>query len=264
VRTASEAELVQAFAHRYLPILDNLSSVSESLSNSLARAVTGDGFTKRRLYTDDGDVIYEFRRVVIVTGINVVATRPDLLDRALLISPDAVLPQERLDEGTLADRFRVKRAEIFGGLLDLLAGAIREMPHVSLPTLPRMADFAKWGAAVMRAQGRDGSTFLEHYAVNSKRQSDQAIEGSTTAVLLLEFLSLHRKGWTGTVYELLCELRSLADGRSVGRRDLVTSPQALGRKLREIRPSLTASGWDVEFGASHHPREVRITPRGKV
>jgi hypothetical protein len=49
LRARDEVELVQGLAHRYVAILDNLSFISESLSDLLSRAVTGAGFTNRRL-----------------------------------------------------------------------------------------------------------------------------------------------------------------------------------------------------------------------
>ena len=47
--------------------------------------MTSTGLSKRRLYTDDEDVIYRFRRCVGINGINIAATKPDLLERALIL-----------------------------------------------------------------------------------------------------------------------------------------------------------------------------------
>ncbi len=78
-------ELVQQLSHHYAPVYDNIDDLSPALSDLLCRAVTGEGFSKRELYTDDEDIIYSYRRVISINGINVVATRPDLLDRTILI-----------------------------------------------------------------------------------------------------------------------------------------------------------------------------------
>ena len=43
------------------------------------------GFSKRQLYTDDDDIIYHFRRCIGFNGINLRATKADLLDRAIII-----------------------------------------------------------------------------------------------------------------------------------------------------------------------------------
>lgn len=78
-------ELVQILSHSYLTFFDNVSEMSQLLSDQLCRAVTGSGFSKRGLYTNDEDFIYNVKRAVGYNGINVAATRADLLDRILNI-----------------------------------------------------------------------------------------------------------------------------------------------------------------------------------
>jgi hypothetical protein len=65
LRTRDATELVQALAHRFAAVLDNVSSLPGWLSDLLCCAITGDGFTKRQLFTDDDDVIYSYRRALL-------------------------------------------------------------------------------------------------------------------------------------------------------------------------------------------------------
>jgi hypothetical protein len=48
---------------------------------------TGGGFSTRTLYKNDEETIFSAKRPIIITGIGDVATRGDLLDRALLPPP---------------------------------------------------------------------------------------------------------------------------------------------------------------------------------
>lgn len=57
-------ELVQKLSHNYIAYFDNVSSIPEWISDQLCRSVTGSGFSKRELYTDDDDVIYNFKRCI--------------------------------------------------------------------------------------------------------------------------------------------------------------------------------------------------------
>ena len=59
--------MVQKLAHNYVCYFDNVSKIYESISDILCRAVTGSGFSKRELYSNDDDVIYDFKRCI---GIN--------------------------------------------------------------------------------------------------------------------------------------------------------------------------------------------------
>ncbi len=88
-------EVIQQLAHHYAPVYDNLDALSPQLSDLLCRAVTGEGFTKRELYSDDDDVIYQYRRIVLLNGINVAAQRPDLLDRTILVGLERIGRNER-------------------------------------------------------------------------------------------------------------------------------------------------------------------------
>lgn len=57
-------ELVQQLSHHWAPFYDNISHMPDWTSDLLCRAVTGEGFSKRELYSDDEDIIYQFRRCV--------------------------------------------------------------------------------------------------------------------------------------------------------------------------------------------------------
>jgi hypothetical protein len=49
----------------------------------LCQACTGAGISKRKLYTDEEEVILKFWRCVVLNGIYPGATKPDILDRVL-------------------------------------------------------------------------------------------------------------------------------------------------------------------------------------
>ena len=65
-------ELVQQQSHNYIAFYENLSNIKDWISDALCRAVTGSGFSKRQLYTDDEDIIYFFQRCIGFNGINLV------------------------------------------------------------------------------------------------------------------------------------------------------------------------------------------------
>jgi hypothetical protein len=93
-----ERELVQQLNHHWVSFYDNVGALPRWISDALCRATTGAGFSKRELYSDDDDVIYNIRRCVGLNGINISATRPDLLDRALLIGFDTIPNSKRKTE----------------------------------------------------------------------------------------------------------------------------------------------------------------------
>ena len=258
VRAKDEAELVQGLAHHYVVILDNLSSLSDWMSDLLSRAVTGEGFTKRKLYTDDEDIIFSYRRLLIITGIGLVVTKPDLLDRSLIICVERLPDNKRREERVLMEQFEAERPRLFGALLDHLVGAIREYSAVDLPSLPRMADYAKWAAAAIVGQGNSADQFTKDFADNIDRQNEEAIAASPTAAVLLALLD-ERKSWSGTSQELVSALKDQGDLMKIQSKQIPSTPSVLGRCLREIRPSLRTLGWEIDFGKGHHPRTMTIS-----
>ena len=110
----SQKELVQALAHHYFLFFDNVSYISEEQSDILCKAITGGGHTKRELYSDDDDIIYNFIRCIGINGINLVTTRPDLLERSLLLELERIEPAERKTEKELYQNFKIDLPSILG------------------------------------------------------------------------------------------------------------------------------------------------------
>jgi len=82
-------DVLQKASHAFAVMLDNQNTIPEWASDTLCRLVTGEADSKRRLYTDDEDVIIELRRAVLLNSINVPTDRGDVLDRSLVVELEA-------------------------------------------------------------------------------------------------------------------------------------------------------------------------------
>ena len=116
-----ERDLMIAATNRWLVNLDNLSRIPPWLSDAICRLATGGGFTTRELYTDEDEVLFDAMRPVIINGIEELATRSDLLDRAILLTLPTIEPDRRRPEKEYWDAFDRARPRILGALLDALA-----------------------------------------------------------------------------------------------------------------------------------------------
>ena len=81
-----ERDLLIAANNSWVISYDNLSSIPHWLSDGLCRLATGGGFSTRELYTDTDEVILDVTRPVILNGIDHLAERPDLADRAIILN----------------------------------------------------------------------------------------------------------------------------------------------------------------------------------
>jgi hypothetical protein len=196
-------EFIQLLAHHWYVPLGNLTTLPGWMSDCISRASTGSGFSKRELYTDDDDVVYRFFRIVGLNGINLVADKPDLLDWALLFGDLArIADTERREDAAVWGQFAVRKPAILGAMFDALAGAMQRIEGVQLTQTPRMADFTRWGCAVVEALRQSRDAFLHAYQTNIASQHDEAIEVSPLGMALLVFME-NKEAWEGSPSALL-------------------------------------------------------------
>ncbi|MFH1688785.1 MAG: hypothetical protein ABIE42_00935, partial [Candidatus Eisenbacteria bacterium] len=261
----SPTELVQQLSHHWALFYDNISSIPTSVSDILCRTVTGEGFSKRELFSDDEDIIYEFRRCVGMNGVNVAAHKPDLLDRCVLFGLESIRPECRKPEESIWRAFEEERPRLLGSALDVLSRAMVSRKSIRLARLPRMADFALWGYAVAEALGHSGEEFLAAYEGNATARNEEALQASPVAAMVIEFME-HPTEWEGTATELLAELEVLAKGHAVNTkaREWPRAPHVLTRRLNEVRPNLAAVGIEIETrrGARRRSVVIRKAPVG--
>jgi hypothetical protein len=79
---------------------DNLSGLPPWLSDTLCRLTSGGAFSTRRLFTDQDEILFALARPVILNGIEDVIIRPDLADRAILLTLAPIAERQRRPERT--------------------------------------------------------------------------------------------------------------------------------------------------------------------
>ncbi len=149
----SEHDLYIAADNAHVVALDNISTLQPWLSDALCRLSTGGGFSTRTLYENREEELFDGMKPVILNGITDVATRPDLLDRALVISLPPIPDEGRRPEAELWREFERDRPAMLAALFDAVSGALRSVEDVRLEGMPRMADFAVWATAAEKALG---------------------------------------------------------------------------------------------------------------
>ena len=236
-------ELAQLLQHHWFPVFDNCHCLQGWQSDMLCRACTGEGFPKRKLYTDEEDIVFKYMRVVILNGINTPGAAPDLLDRSLLLYLERLPKIRRKRKEDITARQEELSPRVLAYILDVLVQALRLLDTVPDTNLPRMADFAWYGEAVARAAGYTNGEFLEVYNENIGKQTYEAIEGSLLGGIVLKFMQNHIV-WEGTPTELLVELTSLAETQRINTKDydFPKGANSLTRKLNVLKANLMEMG----------------------
>jgi hypothetical protein len=237
-------DFLQKASHCYIPMLDNLSTLPDSASDTLCRLVTGEADSKRKLYTDDEDVIIELRRAVIINAINVPSDRGDVLDRSLVVELERIPDAERMTEEELWERFEVERSELLGALFDVLAQAMARKAFLQLSRRPRLADWGEYAAAVYEVMGWGAEQFLSDWDEIVKVQNRSTLDGSPVAQAIIKFME-DRESFEGSSTELHKKLESIAEeiGVSVVRdKAWPKSARWLWRRIQEVVPLLVGVG----------------------
>lgn len=243
-------DFLQKCAHAYVAMLDNQNSLPEWAVDTLCRLVTGEGDSKRQLYTDDEDIIYEMKRAVLLNGINPPTDRGDAQDRTLPIELDRVKNHERRSEEEMWAAFEEKHPKILGAIFDVLAGALRQKPRLQLRERPRLADWGEYAAAVYEHlefeedRKKGAALFLVDWSGVVAVQNQTALDGSPVAQTIVHFMQ-ERDHWESYSSDLHKKLEEAAEDLKINvarDRTWPKSPSWLWRRIKEVLPLLAALG----------------------
>lgn len=254
----SKEDLALILSNNYMPCFDNLDNITAEKSDMLCMAATGGGFSKRTLYSDDDETILYFKEPVSLNGINVVATRADLLDRSILLELERILPEERKEESAIWNEFERDKPKILGAIFTVLSKAMSIYDTVKLDRMGRMADFTRWGYAIAEAAGIGGEVFLDAYLNNQNRANDEAVESNPIAAAIIKLMNDTNR-WDGTVARLLGELNRIAERESINTHSKLWANEAnvLSRRLKEVKSNLELIG--IQYTIRHHSIGKKIT-----
>ena len=252
-------DLAVYISKNYVPCFDNIDTISNQVSDLLCIAVTGGGHTKRKLYTDDEEQVMFFQRFIVLNGINVVATRPDLLDRCILLELERIPPNERKEEKVLREEFEKDKPIILGAIFETLSKAMSIYDQVELNNLGRMADFTRWGYAIAEVLGIGGDKFLEAYLNNQNNANIEALESHPVGFAMYNFME-DKTVWSGSPTKLLSELEIVAGFEKIDttNSNWAKTPNVLSRRLNEIKSNLLDVGIEFERSKGKN-REIKIT-----
>ncbi|CAN5619076.1 ATP-binding protein [soil metagenome] len=246
-----EQSMVIAANNSWIASWDNVSNLQDWQSDAIARLATGAGFGTRMLYSDDEEVLIHVARPVILNGIGGIITRPDLMDRSIVVDLAAIPDDKRRPEDEFYASLKAAQPKLLGALLRAVSGAFAREERVVIKRLPRMADAARWITAAEGVLRWPERSFLAAYSSNRTNSRALTLEASplTTPINLL---MAGADEWTGTATELLAALEGKVEEVVVKRRDWPKTARLLAIELRRLAPDLRkVEQVDVIFPRSH-------------
>ena len=244
-----ERDLLIAANNSWVIAYDNLSGIPHWLSDSLCRLATGGGFSTRELYTDSEEIFFEAMRPVILNGIDQLAERADLADRALVLNLPRIVDSDRRDEAHLYAEFEESLPKILGAIFTAISTALSRIDQINLVRKPRMADFAIWATAAEPALSFADGSFMETYDGNRAEARQDLLESDPVAASICSLLdALEEKHWEGSCKELLVRLEPCVSEGTKRSRAWPQSPRGLSGRLRRLATVMRESGIEIAFG----------------
>ena len=226
-----------SFQSRYCVCLDNVSNINHIMSDFLCKAITGDGNAKRKLYTDSDEIIYEYKRKIILNGISPNFEFPDLVDRNVTYVTDKVSEDERITEEEFNKKFNNLLPSVLGQIFQTLSDAmkIHNSVKIEIHLLPRLADFAMWGECISRTLGYEPLSFINHYKDKIKLHSFETNE-SYPIISIVEEMLKDKDHYEDTVQGFFNTVKTLAESECI---DINSKHIRFPKSSNKIRSHIT-------------------------
>ena len=241
----------QTLASNYFSAFDNVDRLQPLQSDLFCRAVSGGEIGREKLTGTNEEIVLSNNHCIALNGINLAATRSDLLDRAIIIDMERISPMGRKDEATFWSDFEKDRPHILGGMFKILSEAMRIYPELPQIQLTRMADFCKWGYAIAEALGIAGDDFLKHYNKNINVANNEAIDNSPVALAVIVLMT-GKENYENTMTAFLKDMEEKAKVAGI-EKAVGAWPKAanqIKKHLNLIKTNLNNLGISYAYGKS--------------
>ena len=243
----------------YYVAFDNLSRISNAMSNFFCTVVTGGTFVSRTKFENDKPFTITLKQGLCLNGIGNFAINDDFVDRAIFFKTKPFAKTTDRSEEKLWTKFEEELPYIMGGIFEILSKALVIYPTVEIENPMRLADFHSFGYAVAEAMGGYGKTFNECIARNKEIQMEVVDENFEIVRILIDFLKENDGEWSSTVDMLYKSVRDfviLADEGKYDEKAIPKASNAFSRMLSLHEAHLAKRGYRYDIKKNGVGRHV--------
>jgi intein/homing endonuclease len=240
--------LIGLLSHNAVAVLDNISRIDRATGDVLCNVVTGGVIPTRELYTTNDQVLIDIRSKLIITAINSQifdSGAGDLAERT--VSIEISRPEgSYLSEEFLNEEFETYRAEIFGAILALVQGYLKDgIPRKGEVSEFRLTTFASVGKYISRALNM-APDFEVAYRLNQTGMCQTSLEAEPVTEFFIDFVRKYgdvdfnnNAGWGISTDYLFSKYFSqwVIDSNNIDKK-LPTTASKLLTRLKRIEPDL--------------------------
>ena len=237
IMPTNSEELKNHLANNKVVCFDNSQLLSQQFSDILCGAVTGTAYTKRELYTNSNELIYELHNSVIINGIDVVPAQSDLLDRTILFKLNKIADEERKEVRILNKEFNKALPYILGAIFDTLSKYFANKDSIQVIGNNRMAEAYNDCYKIAYVLGV-ADEFVEAFEQNQSELKEDCKKRNAMVSAFIEYFKDNNRGviadYANGVYETI---ENYASGN-----DFPKSASAFTARLRKEEEALRDAG----------------------
>ena len=249
-------------SNNYLCIFDNTRPLSDAQSDLLCVAITGGKDVKRKLYTDNTEIIRDLHNVIGINGINVIPTQKDFADRCLLYEPLEISKEERITETEYTRRLDQKLPEIMGSIFTTLQQAMQILPTLKFSKHQRLASAQEEMTAIAIALGMSQDEFdgilkanIDHLSDELERHAQMSAANISDPFVtdILRYVYKNRK-ISGPVTDVFTTLRAYSSNPDSFPGSASAFSQRIGKHIADLK----AGGVNVVRGTTKNYNTLSI------
>lgn len=241
------ADLKYVYSNQYFAAYDNLEQLNTKQSNLICSVVTGSQEFNKKLYANYETNVFNLRQPVVLNGISNIATKNDLLERAIVIELPAIDKTERKSERSVMRAYEEDLPSILGGILNLLVKTLATYEYDAVKNPNRLADFEEYGYYFCEAWKKgEGKVFREQYDSLLNRQLKGFKKNTHLVDVIVTFLSVNDYEWEGTMANFTTDLKNFLGLVDYRETKIPSTPNRLSREMNKLESEFKKANVIVE------------------
>lgn len=239
----TESDITNYFSNNTLVTFDNTQKVKDNISDILCSSVTGATVTKRKLYSDNDEVILNLKNIIILNGIDIVPKNSDLLERSLLFELEKIAPKDRKTEKEILRSFKKDKPYILGAIFDTISQALTIRENLCLEETHRMSDAYTDMCTIALALDIPLDEFVKIFNENIAKLEQTRSEENYFCNIIKDYLDNRLSKKKGTVTEIFNAIKSTVPSTT---KDFPETAAPFSKKLKAERDSLEKLGYSFK------------------
>ena len=231
-------DLYSLAKNNFILCFDNLSHISEDLSDAFCQLSTEGSLSKRKLYTDAENIDLPLKNPLILNSIYSIAQKRDLRRRCITLELKKPTEYKTIEE--LEENFKKTAPLIYSYLVFCVQEALKKK-EIQLKKLD-ITTTCRFVANAHPVFFISGKEFVQTLQANREEVAREILESSLLLPIIQEKLEPFGI-WQTTAKELLDELKK----RYPNEKNLPNTPKKIGRELKKLVSDLEAVNIKTEF-----------------